>query len=195
MSDLFEVLGVIDDELDTHLHFEFVQVHVEASNFGVLNSQRHLLRDSGHLQSVTLDQFTFQRALTVALLDLDGLKGVFVFTGGTDLSNPVHGVNDQFTEQTAFTIYISEKCLKFLCLRSNDLGRHGGLGSIDEGFSADNIDFNSQVFLKQFKFCLPKMPYLNVLASFSDGDFITSDNVGGVELVLDHVIGSLNKNI
>ncbi len=103
LSNFFEIFGIIDDELDTHLHLEFVKIHVEASNFGVLNSHRHLLRDSGHLQSVTLDQFTFQRALTVAFLDLDGLKGVFVFTGGTDLSNPVHGINDQFTEQTAFT--------------------------------------------------------------------------------------------
>ena len=80
MTDLFQVLGVINHDLDTHLHSEFVEVHVQTGNLSALDSQWHLLGDSGGLSGVTLDQLGFQGTFTVALGDLNALQGVFEFT-------------------------------------------------------------------------------------------------------------------
>lgn len=132
------------------MHSEFVQVHVQAGDLGTLDLEGHLLGNSGHLNSVTLNESAFQSRLSVALGDLDSLNGVFVFTGGADLSNPVHGIDDEFTEQAAFTIQKVVRLFNYSYpLRSNKLGGHGGLSSVDEGFSADNIDFYGQIFLER----------------------------------------------
>jgi hypothetical protein len=106
LSDLFEVLGVVDLDVNTELHSEFVEVHVEASDLGVLDSHGHLLGDSVALGGVTLDESGLQRGLSVALGDLNRLQGVFIFTGRADDLDGGHGIDDEFAEECAFAIGI-----------------------------------------------------------------------------------------
>jgi hypothetical protein len=84
LSDLFEILGVVDLNVDTELHSELVEVHVEASDLSILDSHGHLLGDSVALSGISLDESGFQGGLSVALGDLDGLQGVFIFAGTAD---------------------------------------------------------------------------------------------------------------
>lgn len=41
LSDLVELLGVVDDDLDSHLHLGFLQAEVQACDLGVDYSLHH----------------------------------------------------------------------------------------------------------------------------------------------------------
>ena len=41
LSDLVELLWVADNDLDSHLHFGFLETEVQASNLGVNNALYH----------------------------------------------------------------------------------------------------------------------------------------------------------
>jgi hypothetical protein len=65
-------------------------------------------------------------------------------------------------------------------LRSDDLGTHAGLGTVDQTVLAHVRHLHAEVLS-------------NVLAGFATGDLVAAHDAGGVELVLDQVVGSLEE--
>lgn len=65
-------------------------------------------------------------------------------------------------------------------LRSNDLGRHTGLGSVDEAVASKSVDLDGHLVG-------------NELAGLLAGQSVSCDDGGGVDLVFDQLVGSLEE--
>lgn len=63
-------------------------------------------------------------------------------------------------------------------VRADDLARHGCLGNIDKSFTAELFNWNGQFLL-------------NVSGRILHGNSESRDNIGGVNLFLNQLVGSL----
>jgi len=76
-SDLLEIFRIINEDLNTHLHAEFIEIKVNNSDLSLINSSFHLLASSLSLEDVSLDHLRLHRALTMTLDDLNILNRIF----------------------------------------------------------------------------------------------------------------------
>jgi len=67
-----------------------------------------------------------------------------------------------------------------LFLRSNDLAGHAGLGSVDKAITAQSIDLDGHLVSDE-------------VASFPGSHSVSCNNGGGVDLVLDQLVGPLQE--
>ncbi len=79
-----------------------------------------------------------------------------------------------WVESTYSHAEISEK----FSVSVDDLARHGRLGNIDKSFAAELFDWNGQFLL-------------NVSGRIFHGNSESRNNIGGVDLLLDQLVGSL----
>ncbi|KAI6757546.1 hypothetical protein HG531_003371 [Fusarium graminearum] len=98
-SDLFKLLRVVNSNLDTKLHTLLLQVHVQNSNLGVLNSGRHSLRGNGAVQGVTLNKNGFESALAMSLENVDSLDGVLGLVSVVGGLDSLHSIDDHVGEE------------------------------------------------------------------------------------------------
>lgn len=133
LSDFIKVIGVLNENLDSHLHSELVEVEVNASNLGVLHHLGHSLRRAGSFNSISINEFGFFTGHTVRFKNMDGFDGVFNLTLSVNVLNVLHGLDDNLGIE--------------VCLTTDKLGAHGGLGSVDEGISIETSSLDSKVLL------------------------------------------------
>ena len=77
LSDFFNVLWVINLDKNAEFQFEFLEVNIQASDFGVGDFSWHLKVSSCRLESVTLYDSALMDTLAVSFNDLDGFNWVF----------------------------------------------------------------------------------------------------------------------
>jgi hypothetical protein len=128
LSNFFEVLGVVHEDLHAHLHAELVEVKVETGDLGVLDASGHLLASAEGLQNVTFIKLRVHGVATVVLDDVDGLDGVLV-----PLLNVEDGVHHHLGVEVLFG--------------ADDLAAHGGLHTVNEAFATQFTDLKTQVVL------------------------------------------------
>ena len=71
------MLGVVNKDLDSHLHSIFVEVHIKTSDLCFLDGQGHTLGASHSIDSISVDKLTFHYGFSVAFEDVHGFDSVF----------------------------------------------------------------------------------------------------------------------
>lgn len=79
--DFFKIFGVTNKDLNAHLESELIKIEVKTGDFGIFHHSWHRLRGPESSQSVSLDQFTLERGLTMRLKNIDVFDWVSGFTG------------------------------------------------------------------------------------------------------------------
>lgn len=166
LSDLFEVLGVFDKDLDSHGHSELVEVEVKEGDLGSLDGGFHLLGGSHGLEGVSAENGALEGTLSVRFKDIDILDGVLFISDGSGRFTFKDGIDDDFSEQVT--------------LGSNNFGAHRGLGSCNKSVLSEFSDIDGHLFGEEF-------------AGLLGGHFVSLDDIGGVDFFFDEVVGSLEE--
>ncbi len=117
------------------------------------------------LNCVTFDQLTLGWALAVSFEYVYRLDGVL----GTEESLLFYGLD-----------WLNDKVGKKLWISIDKFWRHWGLGAIGQGLISETFDSDRQLVL-------------NVSASFSGSHLEPGDNVSGVNIHLNELIGSFEQ--
>jgi hypothetical protein len=131
LTNFVKVIGVLNENLNAHLETEFVQVEVNTSDLGILHHLGHTLGRSGGLNSVTINKHGFLGGLTVSLEDVDVLDGVLGLALGVGHLDVLHSIDNHVGEEVSFTV--------------EELGGHGGLGTVDKSFAAESVGLDGEV--------------------------------------------------
>lgn len=145
---------------------ELVQVEVNAGDLGVLHNLGHTLGGTSSLDGVTIDELSFLGRLTVSLEDVNVLNWVLGLTLSINHLNVLHGINNHVGEEVSLT--------------EQKLGAHGGFGSVDKTFTGEGIGLDSEVLSDKVDRLLK-------------GKTVAAHDGGGMNLVLNKLVGSLQK--
>ena len=165
LSDLLNIFWIINQNLDTQLESEFVQVEIKTSDFSVLYLSWHLLMSLDSLDGVTLDQLTFSRALSMSLKDIDRLDGV-LDTEKSLLLNSLDWLNNQVSEEGWISV--------------DQLGWHWGLCTVEQCLLTKTFDTNCKLVL-------------NVPARLFGSHLEPGNDICGVDIHLDQLVGSFQQ--
>ena len=144
---------------------EFVEIEVQACDFGLDDVVRHVLMGFNGLDGVTSDELALSAALAVRLEDVDGFDVVLdLREEGGFLLDGVDGVYDQASEEVGIGV--------------DQLAGHGGLCAVEEGIDAQRLDGDGQLIL-------------DISACLLGGDLISGDDIGWMHFDFDELIGSL----
>mmetsp|Transcript_45445 Transcript_45445/g.119381 ORF Transcript_45445/g.119381 Transcript_45445/m.119381 type:complete len:205 (+) Transcript_45445:852-1466(+) len=100
LPNVLELLRVVDDDGDAHLHLALAEVDVEQRDLGVLDGARHALPRAAAVHDVPVDQLRVLERAAVLLDDADRLDGVDGLARGRGfLLDHVHGVDGQVGEE------------------------------------------------------------------------------------------------
>ena len=71
-----QFFGVINDHVDSHLHFRFLEGEVEAGDSAAGHFFGHLLRGERAVERVPVNQLRFLRAFSISFQNVDGLDRI-----------------------------------------------------------------------------------------------------------------------
>mmetsp|Transcript_84410 Transcript_84410/g.239933 ORF Transcript_84410/g.239933 Transcript_84410/m.239933 type:complete len:371 (+) Transcript_84410:1071-2183(+) len=166
LADALDLLGLVHDHLDAHLHLVALEVEVEERNLGAVDTGRHLLRCAGAVEREAVDELGLEGGAAVALEDVDGADRVArlaLVVNGLDRGERLDGHRGEEVR-----------------LRAEDLRGHGGAARVEENIVAELVSANEQVVL-------------DVLNSLAHGKTVARHNRGRVDLVLDELVGALEE--
>ena len=166
LSDFVKVVGVLNENLHSHLETELVEVEVNAGNLGVLHNLGHALGGASGLNGVAVDKLGLPGGLSVCLEDVNGLDGVLGLTLGVGGLDVVHGLDNHTGEEVG--------------LGAEKLGAHGGLGGVEDGILTEGVGLDTALLLDKSDGLL-------------EGKTVTRHNRSGVNLVLHQLVGSLQE--
>lgn len=133
LTDLLQLIGVVDCDLNAKLHSLLLQVHVQASNLRVGYPSLHGLGSDGAVKGIAVDENGFATTLSVSLEQVDSLHGVLdlvLLVGGLDL---LHGINDHVGVEIG--------------IGANDLAGHGRLGDVDQAVLSKRLNLCGDVLV------------------------------------------------
>jgi hypothetical protein len=163
----------------------------------VADGGRRTLGGDGAVERVALDKDGFGGALAVRLEDVDGLDGVLDVAAGVDRLDGEHRVDREVGKEGVVAVVgvpvrrsvpkLSLETRSQNCseserkdARSDDLARHGRLCNVDEALFAERVDLDAQL-----------------LGEVPDGllarEAVAGDDGGGVDFVLDEVVGAAEE--
>ena len=148
------------------MHASLHEINVETSNLCIQDLPGHGLASNGAVDSIALDHVRFCGGLSVGLEDVDGfyrVLGLALDAGGLDGEDRV---DNQAGEEVV--------------LGTNDLGRHGRLGDINEAFSAKSVNLAGHLLG-------------NELAGLFTGHPVSGNDCRRVDLVAHKVVCVLEK--
>jgi len=162
LSDLFDILWVINKDLNTELKSEFIKIEIKTSNFSVFNFSWHLLMSLNSLDGVTSDQLTFSWTLTMSLKNVNGFNWIFS-SENCLLFNSSNWLDDQISEKFRISV--------------DKFWWHWSFGAIKESFISETFDSYGEFIL-------------NVSACLSSGHFESSNDIGWMNVHFNKFVGS-----
>ena len=76
IQETLEFLGVVNDNMDAHLHFGLLEGEIETRDLCILNLLGHLLRGDRTVKGVPIDQLGLLGALAVRFQNINRLDRV-----------------------------------------------------------------------------------------------------------------------
>ena len=131
-ADGFELLGVVDRDVDAEFHAFFLEVHVQAGDAGVGDAGFHGLGGDGTVEGIAFEEDGLEGGCAVRFEDVDGFDGVFHFAARVGGLDGLHGVNGHVGEKGR--------------IGSDDFAGHGRFSDVEKRFSAKSLDFDTDVF-------------------------------------------------
>ena len=99
MTDLVEVVGVLNEDLHAHSESELVQVEVNAGNLAVGDFLGHALGAASCLNGVPVDELRLAGRLAVRLQNVHVLHGILGLAGGVLHLHSLHSLHDHVCEE------------------------------------------------------------------------------------------------
>jgi len=102
LSDLVEVIGVLNENLDAHLESKLVEDEVNEGDLAVLEDLGHALGRAGSFDGVSIDEGGLFAGHTVGFEEMDGFDvalGLSVLVGPLNVD---HGFDDHVCEEITF---------------------------------------------------------------------------------------------
>ncbi|KAI3475615.1 hypothetical protein L1887_62957 [Cichorium endivia] len=165
-ADLFQLVGVVDGDVDAEVHALLDEVDVEQGDLGVGDARLHGLGGDGAVEGVAVDEERLARRLAVRLEHVDRLDRILCLAARIDGLDGEHGVDGDLREKVV--------------VGADDLARHAGLCDIDERLLAERVDLGGELVLEVF-------------AGLAAGETVSGDDGGGVDLVLDQLVGATEE--
>mmetsp|Transcript_49405 Transcript_49405/g.105164 ORF Transcript_49405/g.105164 Transcript_49405/m.105164 type:complete len:570 (-) Transcript_49405:67-1776(-) len=167
LSNSLELLWVIDDDVDPHGHSVPLEVEIQKGNLRIRDVGGHLLGASEGLDGVAAShELRLAAALTVGLDDVDLVHRVLGLAGSVRNLHRLDSIDDDFGE-------------KFR-LSANELRRECRLRDVEQDILVQLVNGHAQIGL-------------DVLDSLFHRHSVAADDDGGVDVVLDKLVRSLQK--
>lgn len=163
LTDLLQLVGVVDGDLHTELHSLLLQVHIQASDLRISYPSRHGLRSNGTVDGIPVDKQRLCPTFSVSLEKVDSLNRIF------DLILLIRTFHQKHR--------IDRQICKEIRVRANDLARHGGLRNVDQAILPQDIDFCGNILV-------------HILDSFSESQSVSVDDGGRVYPILHQLVCS-----
>lgn len=165
LPDFFQVLGIIHQNLDTKLQSEFVEIEIQACNFGFFYLSGHQLVSLYCLNRIPIYQLALSTALPVRFQDVDVFYVVF-------------WAEDRFLLNTTDWVYhqVCEKARIYI----DKLARHRSLCAVKQSLLTKTVNRLSKFIL-------------NVSARFLSCNLESSNDICGMNFHFYEFVGSLQQ--
>ncbi|KAI4215928.1 MAG: hypothetical protein LQ349_009136, partial [Xanthoria aureola] len=130
-TNLFELRGVVDGDVDTELHALLLEIHIQHGDLGVGNASLHGLRGNGTVERIAFDEYRFGSRGTMRFEDVYSFDGILDFTTIVGGFHRLHCVHNEIGKEVA--------------IGSDDLGRHRGFSDVDKRLSTKRLDFGTDI--------------------------------------------------